>query len=210
MSCSRRLSWRENIPLVSYVLQKGRCRSCGARLSVQYPVVEALGGLMWLAVGLLLWGDWSYMALCCLLWPLLCAIAVIDWRTYTIPNGLNLAIAILGIARLVIDRGHWPRYIIGMASVSLLFLALWAVTGGRGLGFGDVKLMAAAGLFLGWQQILLALILGCVAGLVIHIPRMKRGAGRKLAFGPYLAAGIWVAALLGQRLIAAYLSLFGL
>ena len=97
-----------------------------------------------------------------------------------------------------------------MFSVSLFFLLLWFVTKGTGLGMGDVKLMGAAGLLLGWQRILLAMILGSVSGAIIHSVRMKRGAPRKLAFGPYLAAGIWVAALWGDRLIAAYLGLFGL
>ena len=108
------------------------------------------------------------------------------------------------------DPQHWKTYVIGMFSVILLFLLLWFLTGGNGLGMGDVKLMAAAGLLLGWQRILLAMIVGSVSGAIIHSIRMTRGAGRKLAFGPYLAAGIWVAALVGDRLIGAYLGLFGL
>ena len=116
----------------------------------------------------------------------------------------------LGAVQLAADRADWPEYLIGMCSVSGLFLLLWFLTGGNGLGMGDVKLMAAAGLLLGWPRILLAMIAGSVAGAVIHLARMRRGAGRKLAFGPYLAAGIWFSALFGERLIAAYLGLFGL
>ena len=95
-----------------------------------------------------------------------------------------------------------------MVSVGGLFLLLHLLTGGRGLGLGDVKLMGAAGLLLGWMNILLAMILGSVSGAVIHSVRMRRGAGRKLAFGPYLAFGIWVAALFGDTIWNAYLSLF--
>ena len=145
-----------------------------------------------------------------LLFSLLTVVALVDWRTFEIPNGVNLAIFLLGAVQLAGDTAHWKTYLIGMFSVSLLFLLLWFVTNGSGLGMGDVKLMAGAGLLLGWQRILLAMILGSVSGAIIHSVRMKRGAPRKLAFGPYLAAGIWVAALVGDRLIAAYLGLFGL
>ena len=145
-----------------------------------------------------------------LLFSALIVVALIDWRTFEIPNGVNLAIFLLGAVQLAADVSHWKTYLIGMFSVSLFFLLLWFVTKGNGLGMGDVKLMGAAGLLLGWQRILLAMILGSVSGAIIHSIRMKRGAPRKLAFGPYLAAGIWVAALWGDRLIAAYLGLFGL
>lgn len=210
MSCGHRLSWYENVPLVSFLLQKGRCRSCGVKLSAQYPIVEALCGLMWLACVLLFWPDWITALLYALLFPLLCAVAVIDWRTFEIPNGLCIAIAVLGIVRLLLDRENWLLYIIGMFAVSIFFLLLWFVTRGRGIGLGDVKLMGAAGLLLGWQKILLAMLLGCVLGAVIHLVRMRRGAGKKLAFGPYLSAGIWLSALFGGPLIRAYLGLMGL
>lgn len=210
MSCGHELRWYELIPLLSFLLQRGRCRACGIKLSMQYPIVEALNGGMWLLTGLLFWGDWLRIALYCALVSLLLVLAVIDWRTFEIPNGVNLAIFLLGVIQLAADRENWPLYVIGMGSVSLLFLLLWWLTGGAGIGMGDVKLMAAAGLLLGWQRSLLALIVGSVAGSVIHLIRMSRGAGRKLAFGPYLAAGIWFSALFGQPLIAAYLNLLGL
>src|SRR5699024_3578884 len=126
---------------------------------------------------------------------LLLVLAVIDWRTFEIPNGLTLAILVLGAIQLAVDWANWPTHLIGMCSVSLLFLALWWLTKGAGLGMGDVKLMAVAGLLLGWPRILLSMLVGSIAGAVIHLIRMRHGAGRKLAFGPYLAAGIWFSAL---------------
>ena len=210
MSCGHELRWYELIPLLSFLLQRGRCRACGIKLSMQYPIVEALNGGMWLLTGLLFWGDWLRIALYCAMVSLLLVLSVIDWRTFEIPNGLNLSVFLLGLIQLAADRGNWALYLIGMCSVSLLFLLLWRLTGGAGIGMGDVKLMAAAGLLLGWQRILLALIVGSVLGSVIHLIRMGRGAGRKLAFGPYLAAGICFSALFGQETIAAYLGLFGL
>lgn len=210
MVCGHRLRWFELVPVVSWLAQGGKCRSCGVKLSAQYPIVEALNGGAWLLAAWLFRGDVVRAVLYSALFSLLTVVAVIDWRTFEIPNGLNLAIFLLGVVQLVADRRNWALYLIGMCSVSLLFLLLWFITHGNGLGMGDVKLMAAAGLLLGWPRILLAMILGSVSGAIIHTIRMRRGAGRKLAFGPYLSAGIWVAALFGERLIGAYLGLFGL
>ena len=210
MACGHVLAWYELLPLLSFLLQGGKCRACGAKLSPQYPLVEGLNGGMWLLTGLLFWGDWLRTALYCALFSLLLVLAVIDWRTFEIPNGLNLAVALLGAVQLAADFENWPLYVAGGCSVSLLFLLLWFLTGGKGLGMGDVKLMAAAGLLLGWPRILLALIAGSVAGSVIHLIRMGRGAGHRLAFGPYLAAGIWLSALFGRPVIAAYLALLGM
>ena len=210
MACGHRLRWFELVPVVSWLAQGGKCRSCGVKLSAQYPIVEALNGGAWLLAAWLFRGDVVRAVLYSALFSLLTVVAVIDWRTFEIPNGLNLAIFLLGVVQLVADRRNWALYLIGMCSVSLLFLLLWFITHGNGLGMGDVKLMAAAGLLLGWPRILLAMILGSVSGAIIHTIRMRRGAGRKLAFGPYLSAGIWVAALFGERLIGAYLGLFGL
>ena len=166
--------------------------------------------------GALGWGlaaltqDVLHAALYGVLFTLLTAVAVIDWRMFEIPNGLNLAIATLGAVQLALDFGNWKLYLMGMCSVSLLFLALWALTKGAGIGMGDVKLMAAAGLLLGWPRILLSMLLGSVLGSVIHLFRMKRGAGKRLAFGPYLSAGIMFSAWFGSTMISAYLGLFGL
>lgn len=212
MTCGHELKWYELIPLVSWLIQGGKCRACGVKLSAQYPVVEALNGLMWLATAVagLYWDDWLKVGLYCVLFSMLMVLSVIDWRTYTIPNGINLVIFLLGIVRLVTDLSHWPLYVIGMVSVGLVFLLMHMATGGNGLGMGDVKLVAGAGLLLGWQNMLLAVLVGSLAGAVIHMFRMRRGAGRKLAFGPYLAAGIWFAALAGEQLITVYLRFFGL
>lgn len=210
MTCGKKLHWYENIPVVSWLVQGGKCRGCGVRLSPQYPIVEALNGLMWLVTGLLFRGDWITVGLYCGLFSMLLVLSVIDWRTFTIPNGINLTIFLLGVIRVVTDPGNWLTYVIGMVSVGGVFLLLNVLTGGNGLGMGDVKLVAAAGLLLGWQKMILAVFVGSVAGIIIHSIRMKRGAGHKLAFGPYLAAGIWFTALVGEPLIRAYLSLFGL
>ena len=210
MTCGHTLRWFELIPLVSWLAQGGRCRSCKTKLSPQYPLVEAANGLLWLVTGMIFRGDWLTVALYCILFSMLLVLSVIDWRTFTIPNGINLVIFLLGVVRVLTDRGNLINYLFGMTAVGGVFLLLHILTRGQGLGMGDVKLVAAAGLLLGLPKMILGITLGSLLGAVIHSVRMKHGADRKLAFGPYLAAGIWVSALVGGPLINAYLSLFGL
>ena len=210
MTCGHVLQWYELIPVMSWLIQGGKCRACGTKLSAQYPLVEMINGIMWLVTALVFRGDWLVVGLYCMLFSMLLVLSVIDWRTFTIPNGINLVIFLLGIVRAMTDLGNWKLYGIGMISVSGVFLLLHILTGGNGLGMGDVKLVAAAGLLLGWPKMLLAVLVGSLAGALIHSVRMKKGASNKLAFGPYLAAGIWFSALVGDQLITAYLSLFGL
>lgn len=210
MTCGHQLKWYELFPVLSWLAQGGKCRSCGVKLSAQYPIVEAVNGIMWLLTGVLFRGDWLTVGLYCGLFSMLLVASVIDWREFIIPNGINLVIFLLGLVRLATDLDNWLFYLIGMLAVSLVFLLLHIATGGNGLGMGDVKLVAAAGLLLGWPKMILAVLVGSLSGALIHSARMKRGAGRKLAFGPYLAAGIWLAALVGEPLINAYLSLYGL
>lgn len=210
VSCGHSLKWYELIPLVSWLIQGGKCRACGAKVSAQYPIVETLNGIAWLITALLFREAWITALLYCGLFSLLVVLSFIDWRTYTIPNGISLAIFLLGMIRVITDLGQWSEYLIGLISVSAFFLLLYFLTGGSGLGMGDVKLVGAAGLLLGWQKILFAVIIGSVLGALIHSLRMKSGSGRKLAFGPYLSVGIWVSALVGKQIITAYLGLFGL
>ena len=137
---------------------------------------------------------------------MLVAITVIDWRTYEIPLGLNIVILTLGVIQCILDYGNWKLYLIGMISVSGFLFLLMLITAGRGMGDGDVKLMFAAGLLLGWKKIILALIIGCILGSIIHLILMKVSKkGRMLAFGPYLSAGILLAILFGDQLISLYI-----
>ena len=135
-------------------------------------------------------------------------LSVIDWRTYEIPFGINVFLFVLGIAMAVLDRGNLVEHLIGMVCVSGVLEILYLVSGGGAIGGGDIKLMFACGLILGWKLTLLAFVLGCIIGSVVHIIRMvRKKAGRMLAMGPYLSAGILLAALWGNRWISWYLSL---
>lgn len=208
MSCGHRLGWYDLVPLFSWVFLKGRCRYCKTKISIQYPLVEAINGFGYVLVFMVCGFNISSIlyALC---FSMLVAISVIDWRTYEIPVGLNITILALGIIQCILDYGNWQLYLIGMVSVSGFLLMLLLATGGRGIGGGDVKLMFAAGLFIGWKKIILALVVGCIMGSVIHLILMKVSKkGRMLAFGPYLSAGILLAILFGEQIINWYLGIF--
>ena len=216
MHCGHILSWYELIPLISWIIQGGKCRSCKAKISAQYPIVEALNAILWIGV-VLIWGLRWETILFCICSSVLIVLAVIDERTQEIPIGLNIAIAVLGVARVILvltkqatASGPWYEYVIGAFVVSGLFLIIVLVTKGRGMGGGDVKLMAAAGLLLGWKHILLAMMIGCILGSVIHIIRMNVNKKKEhvLAFGPYLAAGIYLTILFGNPIIQWYLGFF--
>ena len=209
MSCGRQLKWYELIPVFSFLIQGGKCRGCKTKLSVQYPIIELLNGLLYaLVFGLV--GFNVQAVLYCLLASVLIVISVIDFRTYEIPIGCNIFILILGIAQVFIDLPHMSKYVIGFFAVSLVLFIVWFISKGRAIGGGDIKLLAAAGLLLGWQNIILAFVMGCVLGAIIHLIRMKvSGADRRLAFGPYLSMGIFIAALWGDKLVNVYLSYLG-
>lgn len=210
MSCGSRLRWRDLVPVFSWLILKGRCRYCGARISAQYPLVEAANGLLYVAVFMA--NGWNLQSvLYCLMASALLVIGVIDARTYEIPSRLNLVLLAIGVAACALDFSGVAGHLAGAACVSVPLCVLYRATRGRAIGGGDIKLMAAAGLILGWQKILLAFFIGCVLGSVIHVIRMRvSGAGSVLAMGPYLAAGILISALFGQDMIGWYLGLLGL
>lgn len=209
MSCGYQLRWFDLIPLFSFLALGGKCRKCKTRLSVQYPIIEALNGVLYLAV-FARYGVSVESLLYCLLFSALLALSVIDFRTYEIPTGFNYFILTLGLIRVVTDFGNWPEYAIGLVAVSLVLYLIYRVSNGAAIGGGDVRLMAATGLLLGWKRNILAFLLGCIIGSVIHLARMKISkADRVLAMGPYLAVGVAIAAMWGTEMIAWYLGILG-
>lgn len=208
MSCGHTLSWYELFPLFSYIFLRGRCKHCKAHISIQYPIVEALNGILY--VGLFIANGFSVKTvLFCLAASAMLALSFIDWRTFEIPVGFNVFILFLGLVRLLTDLSNWSQYVIGLFAVSVFLLLLFLITGGRGIGGGDIKLMAATGLLLGWQLNIVAFLLGCVLGSVIHLTRMAIvKADRVLAFGPYLSLGVYIAMICGEQLVGWYLSMW--
>ncbi len=208
MNCGYQLRWYDLVPLFSYLALGGRCRKCKAHISAQYPVIEALNGVLYLIV------FWKYgmsvdSLVYCLLFSALLALSVIDFRTYEIPVGFNLFILTLGLIHGAFHYTQWLDFLIGFLCVSVFLLILYYATGGRAIGGGDVKLMAVCGLLLGWKLIIFAFLLGCIIGSVIHLIRMKvSGEGHVLAMGPYLSAGVAVAVLWGNEFLQWYLGLY--
>jgi leader peptidase (prepilin peptidase)/N-methyltransferase len=206
--CGRRLNWYELIPLFSFLALRGRCAGCKTRISPQYPLVEATNALLWLLIFHLL-DLTAAAALACLLASALLVLSVIDARTREIPPGLTLFIFLLGVAATLLDLQNWLSHLIGLFAVSLPLLAVFLLTGGRGVGGGDIKLMAACGLLLGWKLVLLGFFFGCIAATVLHLALMAaKKAGRTLSFGPYLSAGVLFALLWGDALLNWYFSFF--
>ncbi|MGN0367993.1 MAG: prepilin peptidase [Wujia sp.] len=210
MTCGHTLAWYELIPLFSYLFLGGKCRHCKAHISIQYPIVEAANGLIYVILYLVK-GMTLETVLYCLCASALLALSVIDWRTMEIPFGINLFIILLGLVRLFTDLGNWSQYVIGLFAVSGFLVLLNILTKGKGMGHGDIKLMAATGLLLGWKLNIIAFMMACILGSVIHLIRMAvNKVGRKLAFGPYLSMGLFIAMIWGEQLVSWYLSMWTL
>ena len=210
MTCGRKLRWYDMVPVFSWLVLGGKCRNCKSEISVQYPIIEALNGVLYLVVCTVNGLTWVSLIYCLMVSALL-TLSVIDWRTYEIPFEINVFLLCLGIAATVLDRNNLLSHVIGAVCVSGFLELLFLVSGGRAIGGGDVKLMAACGLILGWKRILLAFLLGCILGSVIHVIRMKVShAEHVLAMGPYLSVGVFLAALWGNTWINWYLSLLGI
>ena len=210
MNCGYQLSWYDMVPVFSWLCLGGKCRKCKAPISPQYPIVEAVNGILYVVV-FAVNGFSLESILYCLFVSALLVLSVIDWRTYEIPIGINIFILVLGILHTALDYSNWLTYVVGFFSVSLfLFLLLW-ISKGRAIGGGDVKLMAVAGLLLGWKLAVLAFFIGCIVGSVIHLLRMKlSGADKVLAMGPYLSVGLFIAALWGNAMIGWYMGMFSI
>lgn len=172
------------------------------------PVPRFLWPVNGLAYTALAWNNGFHIVtgLFCICADVLLVIALTDIRTFEIPPACNNIIAVLGGVRLLLDLSCWYNYLFGMLAVSSLLLLAYLVTRGDGIGGGDIKLMAAAGLLLGWREIILALFVGSVLGSVIHLSLMKwKGKGKVLAFGPYLAMGIFSVMAFGKQMVEWYL-----
>lgn len=207
MTCGRKLKWYDMVPVFSWLLLGGKCRSCKSKISLQYPVIESLNGILYVVICLVNGMD-LFSLIYCLMTSALLTLSLIDWRTYEIPPGINAFLFILGVTAAVLDRGNLLSHLAGMVCVSGFLGILYLISRGRAIGGGDIKLMFACGLILGWKQIILAFLLGCIIGSVIHLIRIRvQGEGHVLAMGPYLSAGIFLAALWGNAWISWYISL---
>ncbi len=251
MGCGRTLSAYELIPLVSFVIQRGRCRSCGMRLSLQYPIVELIGGILSATIpiavfsaydvafhrtgnGLPMWyyGAVAIFTLAAFTYLFLSAV---DARLTIIPDQSNLLIVLLGALKvwLLVSVSAWSDFtgsfvghyaaIFGIresivlnhlaaGAFGLLFFgAIWALSRGRAMGMGDVKLAGATGILLGWPDTVFALLLAFIVGAlwgIMLIAQRKKGMKSSVSFGPFIATGVVLIVFAGQRLMDGYFALF--
>ncbi len=214
--CGHLISAFDNIPVLSYLLLRGRCRACKARISLRYPLIEIISGLLsgWVA-----WHfgfGWPALGALLLTWSLL-ALAAIDVDKQLLPDKITLPILWLG---LLFNLGHTFTDIRSALMGAVAgYLSLWCVyhafrllTRKEGMGYGDFKLFALLGAWLGWQNLPLIILLASATGALVGIGLiLTRHAQRgiPIPFGPYLAMAGWIALLWGPQLTHAYFSLMG-
>jgi leader peptidase (prepilin peptidase) / N-methyltransferase len=210
-SCGGRIAARDNIPIVSWLLLRGRCRSCGAPIPATYPGVELGVGVAFLATVLVLWDEPTQLVLGLVLVATLATVTLTDLERRIIPNRILLPAAVAGIVIAAIgDTSSLPERAISAAAAGGLLLAA-ALAYPRGMGMGDVKLAALMGLYLG-DAVAPALLVAFLTGALVGLGLMMRegAAARKkgVPFGPFLALGGIVGLLAGDEMIDWYLSTF--
>ncbi|HLP98359.1 MAG TPA: A24 family peptidase [Sideroxyarcus sp.] len=212
--CGHAISAIENIPVLSYLFLRGKCKGCGASISLRYPIVEAISGI------LCAYAAWHFgfsvagIAAIVFIWALI-ALTFIDFDTQLLPDDITLPLLWLG---LLLNLNNvftsLPNAVIGAAAG---YLVLWGVywlfkltTGKEGMGYGDFKLLAAIGAWFGWTLLPLAILLSSLVGAVVGIALIifaKHGRNIPIPFGPYLAGGGLIALFWGQQLTQSYLQL---
>jgi leader peptidase (prepilin peptidase)/N-methyltransferase len=216
-NCGHKISALENIPVISYLLLRGKCKDCNTHISARYPIVETVSGLLGAYVAWHFGFSLAALAALLLIWMLL-ALICIDLDTQLLPDDITLPLLWLGLlfnlSATFID--------INSAVIGAItgYLALWSIywlfklaTGKEGMGYGDFKLLAAIGAWVGWQMLPLVIMLSSAVGTVVGITLIiaaRLGRNVPIPFGPYLAGGGVIALFWGQPLTQNYLQLFSI
>lgn len=217
-SCGKQLKWYHNIPVLSWVCLRGKCAYCKEPISARYTIVELLNGLLWMLC-YMKFGQSIFSIVSMLFVTVLITIAFIDSEHMIIPDSLNLTIALLGIAAMIFCGGNlcavwWERLIGGVGGFVLslvLMLVAERVFKKEAFGGGDVKLIGAAGLVLGYQLTLLSVFLAAIIGLVYALIASRNSEeGNKLPFAPFLSTAFIISLFLGNIILYGYASLFGI
>ena len=211
--CGHAITALENIPLLSWLWLKGRCSECQAPISARYPLVELLTALLSVAVAMVISPGWGTLAALLLTWVLV-ALTFIDLDKMLLPDQLTLPLLWGGLLfNLIGGFAPLADAVIGaMAGYLVLWCLYWAfklLTGKEGMGYGDFKLLAALGAWLGWQALPIILLLSSLVGAIIGISLIalrKHHQGNPIPFGPYLAIAGWIALLWGDTITRWYLT----
>lgn len=216
-SCGHAIGALENIPVISYLLQAGKCRGCGTGISAQYPAIEILTAIL---SGIAAWYfgyGWPLLFALILTWALV-ALSAIDFKTQLLPDQITLPLLWLGLIANI--NGLFTDLTSAVLGAIFGYLILWSIyhlfrllTGKEGMGYGDFKLLAALGAWFGWQLLPITILLSSVAGALIGgalILINKNRQGVPMPFGPFLAIAGWIAMLWGGFITDAYMRLSGL
>lgn len=213
--CGHKIKPWENIPVVSYLFLRGKCSNCKASISVRYPLIELVTGLLSVAVIYYVGVNWNGLAALIFTWSLI-ALTMIDFDTYLLPDDITLPLLWLGL--IANSFGAFTDLPSALWGAVAGYLALWSVykvfkllTGKEGMGYGDFKLLAALGAWMGWQMLPQIILLSSLVGAVIGISMIViRGRDKNIPipFGPYLAIAGWIAFVWGDTINQSYLKLF--
>jgi leader peptidase (prepilin peptidase)/N-methyltransferase len=210
-SCGTQIAAYDNVPVISWLLLGGHCRSCGARIPARYPLIELAVGAAFAATAIVLYDDPAALALGLVFVAVLAAVTLTDLERRVIPNAILLVGSVIGIAIIAgTDAASLPERAIAAAGAGG-FLLLVALIYPRGMGMGDVKLAAVMGLFLGASVVpalFVGIALGGLVGVALILSRGQGARKQAVPFGPFLALGGVVGLLAGGQMIDAYLDHF--
>ncbi len=216
MTCGAKIRIIDLIPVFSWLFLKGKCHSCGEKISVRYPIVEALNGVLYV-IDLLVFGVNVNCLLMMLFTSLLICIAFIDWDTMEMYIPMLLMIAVLAIPSQFATYIPLKERIIGIFVISVPFLLIGEISGAyikkktgekvRGIELGDTILMACAGALLGWKAMIPSAFIGIILAAIFGLIIKKVTGSSKFAFGPYLCAGLLLGAMFGEEITMWYIKM---
>ena len=216
-NCKYKLKWYDNIPVLSYILLGGKCRNCKTHIPFRYTAVELSNMILWFACAFLFWKQ-SIPLACIYMIVLSVFICVffIDLEHKVIFDRFQLILLTLGIVSIFFDKNcAWYSHLIGgLAGFGVFYLVAFLfekITKKEGLGGGDIKLAGVAGLLLGWERLLLSLLVATIPAAIVMLitKRAAEGEDREFPFAPFLVVGFSIALLFGEPIIGWYLSLLG-
>ncbi len=213
--CGHLITAEENIPILSYIFLKGKCSQCKEGISVRYPLVELFTGLISAYLAWHFGFSWQLLAVLVFSYALICQ-AMIDWDTQYLLDDITFPLLWLGL--LINSYGLFTSLNDALWGAVVGYLSLWSVywtyklmTGKEGMGYGDFKLLAMLGAWMGWQMIPLIILISSVSGSLIVgtllILNKNRDSQQPVSFGPYLALAGWIALIWGEQLVNSYLQL---
>ena len=212
--CDRPLAWYENVPVFSWLVLGGRCRTCRAGISSMYPLVELTTAVVF-GGGVAVYGLTSLLVVRLVFASALIVLFAIDLRHQILPNVITLPGIVVGLAASLFLPPGWLSSAIGILAGGGILLAIaeayYRVRGQEGLGMGDVKMLAMIGAFLGWPLMVLSLVLASFVGSIVGVALISSGRGgmqAALPFGTFLALGALVAAVVGEPIVTWYLSFY--